>query len=304
MQLQREARLSLRKAYALGTFQNLNVQWVKYLKFCIYFEIRPFPASTVVLVWYSQFLTRSLKAHASIVAYLAGVKTLHVLLNFSIAGFHGFLLKLMLRGSRRNSTHVVHRAYLITPSILKMLHGSVNHDDPEQVVFWGIALLAFLLLFRKLNLVPDTVFGYDPHRQLRHADVWIEEARHRVVVGIRWAKNHQFTNELLTFPLPELPGLVLCLVKAIRNIRRLIPYRGSDHLFQLPIGGSYTYRRFQITLREKLKTADVANYSGYSSHSFRRGVYLHLFMWSTNGDDKITGKLGIGCIFGILGISS
>ena len=78
-QLQREARQSLRNAYAIGTFDNLSIQRVKYLKFCVYFDITPFPASTVVLVWYAQYLTWTLKAHSSIVGYLSRIKTLHTL---------------------------------------------------------------------------------------------------------------------------------------------------------------------------------------------------------------------------------
>ena len=278
MQLQHEARMSLRSAYTAGTFENLNIQWVKYLKFCVYFEITPFPASTVVLVWYAQYLTKSLKAHASIVAYLSGVKTLHVLLNYRITGFHGFLLKLTLRGIRRDSSHVVHRATPMTPAILKIIHSRLNHQDLEQAVFWGIALLAFLLLFRKSNLVPDTVFGFDSRRQLKHSDVWIDYDRRRVVVGIRWAKNHQFSKELLTFPLPELPGSVLCPIAAVENIRRLIPFDHNDHLFQIPGGGSYTYRRFQNTLRDILKEAEVPNHQGFSSHSFCHGGTTFSFL--------------------------
>ena len=92
-----------------------------------------------------QFLTKSLKAHASVVAYLSGVKTLHILLNYSISGFHGILLKLTLRGLRRDNDHVVHRAKPMTPVLLKLVHAQLDHDNPEQAVFWGILLLAFLL---------------------------------------------------------------------------------------------------------------------------------------------------------------
>ena len=271
LQLQKEARRSLRSAFAEGTYQNLNIQWVKFLKFCVYFELKPFPASTVVLVWYAQYLTRSLKAHASVVAYLSGIKMLHTLLNFPVSGFHGFLLKLTLRGLRRDNQHIVHRANPITPNILKLIHSKLNHDDAEQAIFWGITILAFLLLFRKSNLVPDTVFRFDGGKQLRHIDVVDDSENSRLVVGIRWAKNHQFTKELLTFPLPELPRSVLCPVAAVRNIRRLVKYSEEDHLFQLPTRGSFTHRHFQNQLRDILKIAGVVDYGGYSSHSLRRG---------------------------------
>ena len=121
------------------------------------------------------------------------------------------------------------------------------------------------------------MFGFNGMRQLRHADVWVDEDRWRVVVGIRWAKNHQFTKELLTFPLPELPGSVLCLMVAKKN-RWLVPFEEDDHLFQLPTGASYTYRKFQNKLREILREIGIVNSSSYSSHSFRCGGTTFSFL--------------------------
>ena len=157
--LQQDAKRTLRRAYAVGTFDNLNTQWVKVLNFCVYFSLAPFPALTLVLVWYAQFLSRSFKAHASIVSYLSGVKTLHTLFNFSIAGFQGFLLKLTLRGLRRTNENVVQRARPMTPALLRKIHAELNHNNPIDAIFWCLCLYAFLLLFRKSNLVPNKVEG-------------------------------------------------------------------------------------------------------------------------------------------------
>ena len=107
LNLQQQAKETLKNAYAIGTFENLNTQWVKYLDFCIYFGLLAFPATTLVLVWYAQFLSKKLKAHSSLVSYLSGVKTLHTLLKFHTVGFNGILLKMTLRGLRRTNKHIV-----------------------------------------------------------------------------------------------------------------------------------------------------------------------------------------------------
>ena len=167
----------------------------------------------------------------------------------------------------------------MTPSLLKLIHSKLDHTDPIQVVFWGINISAFLLLFRKSNSVPTRVDGFNGKRQLKHGDCVIQSDRQWVVVGIRWAKNYQFNNELLTFPLPALLGSVLCPVTAIENIRRLIPATEQDHIFQLPGGGSFTYRRFQNQLRTLLKNANVPDYTSYSSHNYWRGGQLFLPLW-------------------------
>ena len=277
-QLQEEAKKSQRHAYALGTFDNFNLQWVTFLRFCLYFNLDPFPAATVTLVWYSQFLSRKLKSHASLVSYLAGVKTLHNLLNFSTIGFSGFLLKITLRGLRRLNKHVVTRTRPMTPALLRRIHAQLDHNDPVHVVFWCACIFAFLLLFRKSNLLPNTVYGFDGERQLKHEDCTIDLVRRRVVVSIRWAKNHQFTRELLTFPLPELPNSSLCPLTALRNVRRLVPHGPQDHVFALRTGGSLTYRRFQNMLRTMLTQIGVVHSSEYSSHSFRRGGTTFCFL--------------------------
>ena len=277
-QIQEDAKTAQRNAYALGTFDNFTSQWVTFLKFCLYFSLAPFPASTVTLVWYSQYLSTKLKSHSSLVSYLSGVKTLHNLLNYSVVGFSGFLLKITLRGLRRLNPHVVTRARPITPALLRAMHSQLDHDNPVHVVFWCASLFAFMLLFRKSNLLPDTIDGFNGERQLRQQDCVIDWNKRRIVVGIRWAKNHQFSKELLTFPLPELPGSVLCPLKALLKVRSMIPHHPNAHVFALPNGGSLTYRRFQNILRSTLDDLGIQNSNQYSSHSYRRGGTTFSFL--------------------------
>ena len=72
----------------------------------MFFNLEPFPTSTTTLVWYCQYLSKKLKSHASLVAYLAGVKTLHELLNFSTKGFLGFFIEVNIERTVMNeSTH-------------------------------------------------------------------------------------------------------------------------------------------------------------------------------------------------------
>ena len=121
-------------------------------------------------------------------------------------------------------------------------------------------------------MVPTTVWGFNPHKHLKHGDCIIDEDLQKVTIGIRWAKNHQFSRELLTFPLPALQGSVLCPVAAILKVRRLIPVSDQQHLFQMPNNmGSFTYRQFTNKLRQTLKELGVQEYAAFSSHSFRRG---------------------------------
>ena len=104
--IKKDVRRSQQSAYAEGTFDNLNTQWVKYIAFCLYYRLGALPASTATLVWYVQFLSKGLKSHSSLISYLSGVKKLHTFLGFSTTGFSGIALKLTLMGLRRLNPHV------------------------------------------------------------------------------------------------------------------------------------------------------------------------------------------------------
>ena len=69
--LQIQARHSQCNTLAKGTYQNLSCQWVKFLIFCLHFDLVALPASTTVLVWLAQWLGNKMKSHATVVAYLS-----------------------------------------------------------------------------------------------------------------------------------------------------------------------------------------------------------------------------------------
>ena len=52
----------------------------------------------MVLAWFAQYVSRKLKAHGSLVAYVSGIKKLHLYLGYSTKGFKGFQLHLTLMG--------------------------------------------------------------------------------------------------------------------------------------------------------------------------------------------------------------
>ena len=274
--LKRDAKRSQSKAFAPGTFANYLTQWVKYLSFLVNFGLAGLPATTGVLVWYMQYISRSLKAHSSIVAYLSGVKKLHELMGLPTTAFKGFLLKLTLQGLWRTNEHVPRRALPMTPSILWALVKVLDLTKVDEAVFWCLCLFAFFLLFRKSNLIPDTVEGFDPKWQLTYSDCMLMDQR--LFVGIRWSKNAQFSRELLTFPLPKLDNSVLCPIKAFTNMSRLVKHAGKSHLFAIAKNKSFTYRQFHKMLRDKLKVAGIPNHKLFSSHSFRRGGTTFCFL--------------------------
>ena len=163
--------------------------------------------------------------------------------------------------------HMPRCARPMTLAILKAIYNKLDMKKATDIIFWLICLMAFFLLFRKSNLLPDTSKGFNPRRQLKVGDCVVKNGK--LVIGICWAKNEQFNRELLTFPLPVLGESILCLVAAFCRVLNLYPHKNVHHLFQLPNGNSYTYRLFQKCLRQVLKFTQIPFYNQFSSHSFR-----------------------------------
>ena len=111
-QLVMDTRNTQLQAFAQGTWDNLIMQCVKFLTFCIKFGLTALPVSDITLAWYAQFLSYSFESHSSVVNYLSGVKTLHVLLHFGVQGFQGLLVKLTVQGLRRKNNISLDRLWL------------------------------------------------------------------------------------------------------------------------------------------------------------------------------------------------
>ena len=222
----------------------------------------------------SIFEQRTKISKCSLVSYLSRVKKLHTFLGFLTTGFSGIVLKLTLMGLRCLNPHIPRHARPMTPAILNAIYNKLDMNKASDIIFWLICLMAFFLLFRKLNLLPDTSKGFNPRRQLKVGDCVVKNGK--LVIGICWAKNEQLNRELLTFPLPVLGESILCLVAAFRRVLNLFPHKNSHHLFRFPNGKSYTYRISQKPLRQVLKLAQVPYFNQFSSHPFRhRGTTFY-----------------------------
>ena len=274
--MRREAKRTQAKAYAEGTFLNYVNQWVMFLSFCVENSLQAIPATVDTLLCYAQYLSERMKSYGSISGYLVGVKKLNSLLNLRVDSFNDFQMQIMCRGLQRSSTHVVKQAEPITPGILEEAHDYFDFNSELDVLVWCASLFAFYLLFRKSNLLPNMLWGFDGNKQLR-SDL-IFTGKH-LVVGIQWAKNHQFSWELLTFPLPILNGSKLCPVRAANTVFKQIPAGQHAHLFAFSDGTSLTYKVFQDRLQSILaRVVGKESATAYTSHAFRRGGVVFNFL--------------------------
>ena len=179
-----------RAAFAAGTWQNLGTHWRSFIIFCLHFKLQYWPASLDTICSYSQFLSRSFQSMTSVRNYLHGVKLLHYFAGFDFPFSDSFELKLLLRGLHRLHPHCPKQAVAISPKILLKIHRFVNMQNPLHVACWSAFLFAFLLMFRKSNLVPSSWEKFDFKKQLSRADILVCDTG--LLVNITWSKTNQY----------------------------------------------------------------------------------------------------------------
>ena len=266
-ELENELKNTQTGAYAKGTLKNLVCQWRSFLRFCRKYKIRQWPVKEHTLCLFAQFLAFSFHSQKSVRNYLSGVRTLHVLAKVHPPDLKDIEIRLTLRGLARKMARPVKRAQPLTPEILLDILPHLNLNRRKDLVFWGLLLVGFFSMLRKSNLVPDTVHGFDPAKQLTRGHIEFREGF--AIVKITWAKNLQNQQRVVQVPLFAIDNSPLCPVRALRALLQT-PGRKHHPLFGTGNKISFTYNQFQTKFRNLLKKAGYRP-KAFSSHSIRRG---------------------------------
>ena len=265
--LQVKLRRSKKAAFAKGTRKNLMRQWKSFLSFCLYFDLPWLPTDSTTLALYAQFLATSFKAKSSIISYISGVKTMHVLSDQPVDAFAATEIKLTVRGIARLNPHCPKQASPVTPDILKAIYQLLDLSKAEHVAFWALFVTAFFTFARKGNLV---ITDRDS-KPLRRCDM--ELGNLGIMVTFHHTKTIQFGQRKLVVPLLAMPGSVLCPVNAYRSMVESIRADSEGPAFVLPAGNDVspiTYQQYQVFFRRCLERLGLPSME-FSTHSFRRG---------------------------------
>ncbi len=261
----------MRAAYAEGTWRNLEVQHQLYLKFCRTFSLHPLPASTRIIHLYIQFLSRRFKSVDSIRNYVHGVKKLHLWFGYDTDQFHHFSVNMLFKGLTRLKRHMPNQALPITLDILCDFHRLLNLQSPQDQVYWVLFLLAFFLMARKSNLVPDSRSKFDSLKHLQRRDITLKD--NMMLVNLKWSKTNQFGARIHRVPILAIPNSVLCPVSAYAKILQSIPLPTTAPIFVHSQSAGWvplSYSQFQRRLKDLILSSGREP-AAYSSHSFRRG---------------------------------
>ena len=182
----------------------------------MYFSLVALPASPLELAWCAQYISRGLKVYDSLLAHSTSAKEQHLYLGMDTSSFNSFYLRTLPAWLRHTNMYMVKQAVRMTPQVLEKIYHKLKFKLEVDLVFWSALITAFFLLFRKSNLLPNKKCGFKRKRWLCRDNIMFTDEN--VIVGIRWTKNKQSGNELFTFPLPIIPGSVLCPVTALKTL--------------------------------------------------------------------------------------
>ena len=222
-----------------------------------------------------QFLSNRLQSPGAVSNYLSGVKTMHIINGLDTKVFEDYLIKMMIRGLAVEKSHCPKKAAPITTGILRDMYMKMD-DTPGDRTYWALFVLAFYLLARKSNLVPDTVAKFDRKKQLTRQDIVITDDG--LMVTLKWSKTNQ-TGRKEVFPLLRNEGSVLCPVTAYERMLEVYPADVKSPVFLIEKYGrikTVTYRQYQEKIK-KLTAAIGLDAGDYTSHSFRRGGATNAF---------------------------
>ena len=211
-----------------ATKSTRDAQAKRYKRFCIMFNLIPFPASADQAGLYATYLQSEKFTPVSIRNYVSGVWYSQKMLGFSDCS-GDFLLKQTLNGIERAfdpSKKVVR--YPFTPQDLLRIFNMLDMSDINDVLFWLAVLLGYRCLLRACHMTDS------PH-SIGVSSLSLSEKYIRI--RIITSKTDQFAREDFSVFLQDMPGSPWCARPLINKL--LIAASPSDPLFCCRVGGVY-----------------------------------------------------------------
>ena len=262
--------------FAPGTKKNIKSHIRQFILFCVKYKRVVVPAGRDTLVAFLELFSLTAN-YDHLKNVYSSIKFLHKALN-QVFLEDEFQVNTVLQSIKRKYAEVPFQVLPITREILCSLYKHINIKEPEDLALWCSFLVAFYCLFRKANVAPKSLSGFDPVKELSRKKMKIIEAENVVLIYNNWSKTNQFMNREVVIPLCS------------NNIRALDPVFHLKELLSWDIADNMpafsfvknrqisciSYDRFTSKLKSLL---DKAGYSPhlYSGHSMRRGGCSLLF---------------------------
>ena len=241
--------------------------------FCSYFGREALPASSDTLCYFAELLSLT-ASFGHIKNVLSSIKYLHAAYNL-LYPVNDFGLDATLQGLKRRLAKTPFQVLPISPTILRLIHDSMDLTKKKDLAIWCSYLVAFYCLFRKKNVCPESS---EPSQEktLRRKHIEVDQSNNIVYIYCNFSKTNQFGSSDLIIPVPGNEDPKLNLVKHLSNLFADVDADPDKPAFTYSPDRFVHYKLFTERLKSALLSCGLEP-SLYSGHSFRRGGASFLY---------------------------
>ena len=253
-----------------STQRNHATRKRRYIGFCQFSRIRPFPVTEFKLSKFAMYLADIVKTVESIKSYCATICDENELKGYRPVR-KGIKFHRTVAGIKRKLHHKVKKATPVTPELLEKILTVVTIEDDKEFFTWVASLTGFNLVLRKSNIVPLKRI-HDSVQNLSRQDVRYSNGV--MVFTIGWSKTNQYGERTNTSPIVANKHRDICPVRWLLYMVERIPAEPQHNLFSFHGAQGVTPITYYDLIKylrmwvEKLGKDPKA----YSSHSLRRGA--------------------------------
>ena len=251
----------------------------RFYNFCTSFNVTdPFPLTEQTLCFFAVYLAEQGLAPQTGKAYLSALRNTQISLGLPDPREQSSLplLKRIQAGisrtrlQRGNTTPKRIRLPITIHTLERIREALFTSDEPNRVVLWAVASVAFFGFFRLGELLPDSVGAFNPSTSLAWGDVSMDDqaAPRMIQVHLKRSKCDQFGagSDVVV----GVTGTATCPVTAmVRYLEIRGPQAGP--FFLDTSGRIVTKPWFVGQVRDILATIGIPAHQ-YAGHSFRIGA--------------------------------
>jgi hypothetical protein len=294
--LREEARLFKSQAFAASTKQSYRTHLLTFVRFCMYYELTPVPASQETLNCYVAHLARTMSP-SSINVYLNIIRIMHLEAGFANPLENNFEVMMIKRGVNRVKGVPAKQKDPMTVEILIELFKGLDLSRNFEKAFHCALLLGFFGFLRKASLFPASP-GVPVLKRLSRQDV-VRLSLESFELQCHHSKTIQYGQRVHIIPFFACSDLRLCPVFA------LLTHLGAGSclspvspLFNYVEGGVekfFSHSAFVSRLKSGIKSVG-RDPSEISCHSLRRGGATLSFACGVSCDQiKLRGDWASEC---------
>lgn len=267
-------------ALSVNTRSSYATHVRQYLGFCLTFGHEPLPATDTVLSQFFVFQSQTCSP-SSLATYTSGIRAFHLENGFSWPHISSrTVVHRTVQGIKRAFGTPPTPKLAISLEHLMEMRKHLDFEDPNDVMWWAAALVAFFLSLRKDNVTCEKEGSFNAKSNLCRGDFAPQHGWDSIMSGplwvrLRYSKTNQNGGRVHTLPLIPNPGSPLCPVTAVAQAFGLDPrcttgmsafkVSKGDEFF--PMTHAFFVGRFKSLIRAIGLDPDA-----YSGHSFRRGA--------------------------------